>query len=370
MKMVTPQALPEGESSSAGIMVSATAEKKAASAAVNVRSASSFNACGAAPSTGLGCWASAGVAGVSPAATAVPAPNRKLRRAIDAVSSVVWSSAIETSLWTPFTVGSATRPALFVVWNKTKPICATAGRGSIPFAARARRTTPPKQFALSEGAPKRLDRRCPARASSRRHERALALEVFRRDGVCRPVGEPADETRWIVGGVLRKQRRAHDEKIVGVPGLAVAIDRAGLRIRAHHGAAGVVRRLVGHHVVIAPAHIDVAFDRRLHRGRDAIEHRAHVLRHLVIVVAEIVAHADERPAERILVGRIEIEKILAVRVVAAGSADGEGVIVPFRRCLLPLASPTRRARRHRPREDRAAVGGAGRNPGAAEEAET
>src|SRR5262245_3923959 len=141
MKMVTPQALPEGESSSTGIIVSATAEKKAASAAVNVSSASSFAACGALPSTGLGCWASAFAAGVSPAATAVPAPNRKLRRAIDAVSSVVWSSAIDTSLGRRPWARHTAQPASFVVWNKTKPVCATAGRGSIPFAAWAGRAT-------------------------------------------------------------------------------------------------------------------------------------------------------------------------------------------------------------------------------------
>src|SRR5215475_5975555 len=53
------------------------------------------------------------------------------------------------------------------------------------------------------------------RATSRRHQRPRALEIFRNDRVRRPIGERAHRTGRIVGGVLREQRRAHHEQIVG-----------------------------------------------------------------------------------------------------------------------------------------------------------
>ena len=59
-----------------------------------------------------------------------------------------------------------------------------------------------------------------------------------------------------------------------------------------------------------------------------------------------------------------------MRIVAARRTDIEGVVVPFGRRLLPFPAPARRAWRHRPGKDRPSVGGAGRDPGAAEEAES
>src|SRR5262249_39885113 len=55
-------------------------------------------------------------------------------------------------------------------------------------------------------------------------------------------------------------------------------------------------------------------------------------------------------------------------VVAAGRADAEGVVVPLGGRLLPLTPPARRAGWHRPRLNRTAIRGAGRNPRPAEEA--
>src|SRR3954454_22611381 len=155
--------------------------------------------------------------------------------------------------------------------------------------------------------------------------------------------------------------------MTNIPSLAIPVDRTGLRIRPHHGAAGIVRRLVWHDVVVATLHVDVALDCRLHGGGDPIERAGEVLRHLVVVVAKIVAHADERASKRVLVGRVEVEKILAVRIVAARGADAERVIVPFGRRPFPIATPTRGAGRYRPCQNRPPVCGAGRNPGAAEE---
>ena len=48
------------------------------------------------------------------------------------------------------------------------------------------------------------------------HQRPGALEILRRDGLGRPVGERAQRAGRIVGWLLRERGSAHDEKIVGV----------------------------------------------------------------------------------------------------------------------------------------------------------
>src|SRR5579883_267235 len=82
MKAATPQSLPEGESSSAGIRVSAAATTKACSVGVKVNNGSGSFAAGAA------LCALALCVSASPAATAVPAPMRKPRRGIGASAAV------------------------------------------------------------------------------------------------------------------------------------------------------------------------------------------------------------------------------------------------------------------------------------------
>src|ERR1700732_3047838 len=84
---------------------------------------------------------------------------------------------------------------------------------------------------------------------------------------------------------------------------------------------------------------------------------------------EIIGHADEWAAERIPVGGVEIEIVLAMGIVAARRADAEGVVVPLGGRLLPFATPTWRAGRNGPRLDRPAVRSASRNPGSTEEAQ-
>src|SRR5580704_348010 len=85
MKVATPHWLPDGDRSSAGISVSAAATKKACSVCVNV---SSGSASGVLAALGAVC-ASAATGGAKDAATAVPAPIRKLRRRIGLLSSAI-----------------------------------------------------------------------------------------------------------------------------------------------------------------------------------------------------------------------------------------------------------------------------------------
>src|SRR5436190_23198428 len=132
MNTATPQSLPAGESSSAGMSVSTAATMNAASGAVRVTKGSGSLAAGGAaagPAAGLGCCASAGAA--RPAATAVPAPSRKLRRAIGALSSLVVSvvglgSANFLSIMdvSPrfVALAEAPRDGSFVLWNEPKPV--------------------------------------------------------------------------------------------------------------------------------------------------------------------------------------------------------------------------------------------------------
>src|SRR6185437_12235541 len=80
----------------------------------------------------------------------------------------------------------------------------------------------------------------------RMNERPRALEILTGDGVGGPISERADGAGRVVAVLLRKHRGAHDEEIVRVPRLQIAVDGARLRIGAHHRAAGVVRRLIRH----------------------------------------------------------------------------------------------------------------------------
>src|SRR3984957_4323281 len=86
MKVATPHWLPDGDKASAGISVSAAATKKACSVAVKVSSGSTSS--GTLAALGAVC-ASAATGGAKDAATAVPAPIRKLRRRIGLLSSAM-----------------------------------------------------------------------------------------------------------------------------------------------------------------------------------------------------------------------------------------------------------------------------------------
>ena len=81
MKVTSPQSVPDGESSSAGMKASTAAETKAASVAVSASKAAG-SARAAATAVGAVC-ASPGTVEASPVASAVPAPTRKRRRGIE-----------------------------------------------------------------------------------------------------------------------------------------------------------------------------------------------------------------------------------------------------------------------------------------------
>src|SRR5580700_9750277 len=86
MKVATPHWLPDGDKSSAGISVSAAAIKKACSVGVSVSSGSTS---GGTLATFAALCAPAATGAAKDAATAVPAPNRKLRRRTGLPSSVM-----------------------------------------------------------------------------------------------------------------------------------------------------------------------------------------------------------------------------------------------------------------------------------------
>src|SRR5580704_19602160 len=91
MKVATPHWLPDGDKSSAGINVSAAATTKACSVGVSVSSGSTSG--GALAALGAVC-ASGATGAAKEAATAVPAPIRKLRRRIGLVSSAMTPSLL------------------------------------------------------------------------------------------------------------------------------------------------------------------------------------------------------------------------------------------------------------------------------------
>ena len=165
MKVATPHSLPEGENSSAGMIVSAAATKKACSVAVSVSSGSGS---GAGDGAGVPCGLCAS-AGVRPVATAVPAPSRKLRRAIGILSSGARLSVMATSPCAPHRAEMRHRPREVDrrhatigsgVWSKTNPNFARAGGGAGAIdgphaaersAAGGPREGPALHFALLDG---------------------------------------------------------------------------------------------------------------------------------------------------------------------------------------------------------------------------
>src|SRR5262245_2820624 len=69
-------------------------------------------------------------------------------------------------------------------------------------------------------------------------------------------------------------------------------------------------------------------------------------------VGVVVGHADERTAERILVGRIEVEEVVAARVAAALRRKAHRAPVPLDRASGGRSSACRRRRHPRPARTR------------------
>src|SRR5215470_2002945 len=89
MKVATPHSLADGERSSRGMIASTAATRKSHSVWVSVSRASSDEPAAAIVAACCCGFGSSACAGAIPAATAVPAPSRKSRRATGVVSSVM-----------------------------------------------------------------------------------------------------------------------------------------------------------------------------------------------------------------------------------------------------------------------------------------
>ncbi len=106
------------------------------------------------------------------------------------------------------------------------------------------------------------------------------------------IGQRTDRAGRVVAGVLRKRRGPHHEHVRDVPGLQIAVEHAGVRVRPHHRAASIVRGLVGHH---RPWHPE-AVDRRAlgaHRLGDLLAALSHPVRHLLLVRLIVERHAHQ-----------------------------------------------------------------------------
>src|ERR1700690_4429738 len=76
------------------------------------------------------------------------------------------------------------------------------------------------------------------------YQRAGTPEVLVANGFRRPVRQGPHQTCRVVAIVLRKRVGARCEHIGHVPGLQISIQRGGLRVRTHDGAAAGVRALI------------------------------------------------------------------------------------------------------------------------------
>ena len=151
---------------------------------------------------------------------------------------------------------------------------------------------------------------------------------------------------------MREHVRADREQVVVVPALHVSVHGAVARIGAHDGAAGIVRRLVGHDRPRLGAGRGFVEVRRVHGLGERVDHIGGVAAHLVLVLLVVERHTHQRQAERIAIGRVEIVVVVAVRHDAAARADVHGGLVPLRGGSLPRLAPLRRAAWHRPVTDR------------------
>ena len=80
---------------------------------------------------------------------------------------------------------------------------------------------------------------------------------------------------------------------------------------------------------------------RVHRADDPFELADEVARHGVVIIGAIIGHANQRPAECVLVGRIEVHKIVAVGIDRALGIKARIATVPFDGRLLPSCAPPR-----------------------------
>src|SRR5207245_832774 len=92
--------------------------------------------------------------------------------------------------------------------------------------------------------------------------------------------------------------------------------------------------------------------RRAHGLADLGRLVSDVHAHLVLVLAPVESHAQQRQAVGVAVGRVEIQIVAAIALARTLDGDGTRAGEVFRDGLLPLRSPARRPRRYRAHFDR------------------
>src|SRR5262249_29965566 len=175
---------------------------------------------------------------------------------------------------------------------------------------------PPAAIAIAAAVPASTG---PSRLSM--DQRPRIFQILLTDGRRRPERERRDSVGRVVAGILWKRAGAEHEEVRYIPALQISIERAGLGIGAHDGAAVEMRRLVRGHVVGSFARFLID-DARAHCPYDLGIFVGHELGGLELVLVEVDGHAHERPTETIGVGRIEIEIDVTIAIEAAVNAPG------------------------------------------------
>ncbi len=153
-----------------------------------------------------------------------------------------------------------------------------------------------------------------------------------------------------------------------VPCLQVAVDDAVAGIWPHDRPARVVRGLIRHDGEVLGPRTQLVLG-RVHGLDDVLELREQITRHLMVVVGAVIGHAQQRPAERVLIDRIDVEIVLVIGVDRALRVEVDHVVVPLDCLLLPFRAPARCLRGNIAPPDRRCRAAAASDVAAAEESE-
>src|SRR5579862_4486507 len=139
----------------------------------------------------------------------------------------------------------------------------------------------------------------------RMDERPRVLEILGADRRGTPLSERRDGASRVIAWILRKGGGALDEQVWHVPALQIDVEGTVAGIRPHNCAATQVRGLVARYVIGTGARpLDHLFS--AHPRDDLGVLIGEKGAHLYLVLMQIRGHAQERPAEAVLVSRIEI----------------------------------------------------------------
>src|SRR5262249_48872619 len=130
--------------------------------------------------------------------------------------------------------------------------------------------------------------------------------------------------------------------------LSVRVDDGMRRRVAHDRSALYMGRLVARGVVVAKT-AEGSDMRGTHGIGQLHSARNSKFGHLSLIVTPVERQAQQRVAEMVLVGRVEIHRVPAIGKMFCGKRDRSVPIVIFDRRLLPLRAPARRhGRRYGP----------------------